>query len=149
MLRRFSLILNTLLRESAFLSAPICENHFSDSMAEHNKKGKEGEKLAAKYIRDLGYQIIKLNWRYKHKEIDIIAKDGGELVIVEVKLRSTDFYGDPSEAVTLKKQKYLVEAAEAYLDTIDEAPEVRFDIVSIVGSDPNYTFEHITDAFNP
>lgn len=118
-------------------------------MAEHNKKGKEGEILAAEYIRQKGYRIVKSNWRYRHKEIDIIAYDGEELVIVEVKFRSTDYFGNPGEAVTKKKQRYLIEAAEAYLDTIDEAPEVRFDIVTIVGYDPNYQFEHITDAFNP
>ncbi len=118
-------------------------------MAEHNEKGKKGEVVAADFIKKKGYKIVKSNWRYKHKEIDIIAYDGDELVIVEVKLRSTDYFGDPSEAVTKKKQRYLIEAAEAYLDTIAEAPEVRFDIISIIGSDPNYKYQHITDAFNP
>jgi putative endonuclease len=68
---------------------------------------------------------------------------------VEVKLRSTDYFGDPSEAVTRKKQKYLVEAAEAYLQTIAGAPEVRFDVISIIDSAQGYQFEHITDAFTP
>ena len=84
-----------------------------------------------------------------HKEIDIIAYDNEKLVIIEVKLRSTDYFGDPSEAVTKKKQRLLIEAAEAYLETIYEAPEVRFDIISIVASQQGYRFEHITDAFNP
>ena len=118
-------------------------------MAIHNDKGKKGEALATDFIKNKGYRIVKSNWHYKQKEIDIIAYDKEELVIVEVKLRSTDYFGDPSEAVTKKKQRYLIEAAEAYLDTIDEAPEVRFDIISIIGSDPDYRYEHITDAFNP
>ena len=118
-------------------------------MAQHNEKGKKGEVLATDFIKKKGYRIVKSNWHYKKKEIDIIAYDKEELVIVEVKLRSTDYFGDPSEAVTKKKQRYLIEAAEAYLDTIDEAPEVRFDIISIIGSDPEYRYEHITDAFNP
>ncbi len=118
-------------------------------MAFHNEIGKRGEILAANYIKQKGYNIIKSNWRFRHKEIDIIAYDGDELVIVEVKLRSTDYFGDPSEAVTKKKQRYLIEAAEAYLRTIHEAPEVRFDIVSIIASGNNYEYEHITDAFNP
>ncbi len=118
-------------------------------MAQHNEIGRKGEKLAAEYLLSKKYKIIKLNWRYKHKEIDIIAYDNDWLVIVEVKLRSTDYFGDPSEFVTKKKQRYLIEAAEAYLETIPSSPEVRFDIVSIIGSDGHFEIEHITDAFNP
>ncbi len=118
-------------------------------MAFHNEIGKKGELLAADYIRKKGYRIVNSNWRYRKKEVDIFAYDGNELVVIEVKLRSTDYFGDPSEAVTKKKQRFLIEAAEAYLRTIDEAPEVRFDIISIIASGSNYEFDHITDAFNP
>ncbi|MBA7535350.1 hypothetical protein ES705_27603 [subsurface metagenome] len=118
-------------------------------MALHNEIGKRGELLAASYIQGKGYEIVESNWRYKHKEVDIIAYDGDELVIVEVKLRSTDYFGEPSEAVTKKKQGFLIEAAEAYLYTIENAPEVRFDIISIVTSGDGYKYDHITDAFNP
>lgn len=118
-------------------------------MARHNEKGSEGELIAVEYLRDRGYRILWQNWRYRHKEVDIIAMDGDELVMVEVKLRSTDYFGDPSEAVTKKKQRFLIEAAEAYLDTRDDEPEVRFDIVSIVAGNRGPFIEHITDAFNP
>ncbi len=118
-------------------------------MARHNEKGQEGEILAVDYLRKKGYKILWQNWRYRHKEVDIIAFDGEELVIVEVKLRSTDYFGDPSEAVTRKKQRFLIEAAEAYLDTRDDEPEVRFDIVSIVAGNGGPSIDHITDAFNP
>jgi putative endonuclease len=118
-------------------------------MAVHNEIGKKGEILAAGYLKKKGYQIIVCNWRYRQKEIDIIAREGEELVIVEVKLRSTDYFGDPSEAVTLKKQKFLIEAADAYVETINYEPEVRFDIVSIIAAKNGYEFEHITDAFCP
>ncbi|MGD2036084.1 MAG: YraN family protein [Bacteroidales bacterium] len=118
-------------------------------MGGHNEIGKKGELLAAGYIKKKGYRIVRTNWRYRHKEIDIIAYDGPELVIVEVKLRSTDYFGDPSEAVTKKKQRFLIEAAEAYLGTIVEAPEVRFDVISIVAGGSRYEIDHITDAFNP
>jgi putative endonuclease len=118
-------------------------------MADHNEIGKRGEKLAAEYLVRLGYRLVVMNWRYKKLEIDIITWDREQLVIVEVKLRSTDYFGDPSEAVTKKKQKYLIEAAEAYLEIINKAPDVRFDIISIIASTKGYQFEHITDAFNP
>jgi putative endonuclease len=118
-------------------------------MALHNEIGKKGEKLAADFLSKAGYKIIAYNWRYRHKEVDIIAHDGNYLVIVEVKLRSTDYFGDPSEFVTKKKQRFLIEAAEAYLNTIAEEPEVRFDIISIIAGSNGYQFDHITDAFNP
>jgi putative endonuclease len=111
--------------------------------------GEKGEKLAAQYLAGKGYKLIALNWRYRHKEIDILAWNGDRLVVVEVKLRSNDYFGDPSEFVTLKKQRFLIEAAEAYLDTIPAEPEVRFDIISILGEEGNYKIEHIEDAFNP
>jgi putative endonuclease len=118
-------------------------------MSNTHEIGIKGEKLAAAYLVKKGFRIIQQNWRYHQKEVDIIARDGSELVFVEVKFRSTDFFGDPSEAVTLKKQKFLIEAAEAYLETISEDPEVRFDVVSIISSPDGYTFDHITEAFNP
>jgi putative endonuclease len=118
-------------------------------MAGHNEIGKRGEKLAAEYLVQLGYRLAATNWRYRKLEIDIIAWDREQLVIVEVKMRSSGDFGDPSEAVTKKKQKYLIEAAEAYLETMYKAPEVRFDIISIIASTKGYQFEHITDAFNP
>jgi putative endonuclease len=118
-------------------------------MAVHNERGIKGEAIAAKYLSGNGYRIIHRNWRYRKKEIDIIAREGGKLVIVEVKLRSTGYFGDPSEWVTLKKQRYLVEAAEAYVDTLDEEPEVRFDIISIVDDLTEPEIELIQDAFIP
>lgn len=118
-------------------------------MAGNTEIGAKGEKLAAEYLVKKGFQIIHYNWRYRHKEVDIIARDKNELVIVEVKLRSTDYFGDPSEAVTLKKQRFLIEAAEAYLETIPDEPEVRFDIVSIIADQNGYKFDHIDGAFYP
>jgi putative endonuclease len=118
-------------------------------MAFHNEIGKKGERLAADFLCKAGYKIIMCNWRYRHKEIDIIARDSDYLVIVEVKLRSTDYFGDPSEFVTKKKQRFLIEAAEAYLRTIADEPEVRFDIISIIAGNHGYQFDHMTDAFNP
>jgi len=57
-------------------------------MATHNITGKEGEAFARQYLEDKGYRILHCNWRYRHKELDIVASDGKELVVVEVKTRS-------------------------------------------------------------
>ena len=73
-------------------------------MARHNELGKKGENLAKEMLVDKGYTIVETNWRFDKDEIDIVAKDGDEFVIVEVKTRSTDFYGFPEDAVDSQKE---------------------------------------------
>ena len=118
-------------------------------MAAHNDFGKLGEELAVKYLTGKGYKILERNWHNVHKEIDIIAQDGQELVIVEVKTRQTDEYGEPDIAVTKQKQKYLISAANSYIFRNHLELETRFDIVSIIFRDGEPVIEHIEDAFLP
>ncbi len=118
-------------------------------MAEHNDFGKLGEELAVNYLTGKGYEILERNWRNIHKEIDIIAKDGKFLVIVEVKTRQTDEYGEPDVAVTRKKQRMLIAAANAYITRKGLDIETRFDIISIIFRDGEPVIEHIEDAFLP
>lgn len=118
-------------------------------MAKHNDFGKLGEELAVNYLIGKGYEILERNWRNIHKEIDIIAKDGTDLVIVEVKTRQTDEYGNPDVAVTKKKQRMLIAAANAYITRNNLDIETRFDIISIVFKDDAPVIEHIEDAFLP
>ena len=118
-------------------------------MAKHNELGKIGEELAAQFLVDKGYEILERNWRNIHKEIDIIAKEGEDLVIVEVKARQTDEYGEPDIAVTKRKQRMLIAAANAYILRNNLDMSTRFDIVSIVFKDGEPVIEHIEDAFLP
>lgn len=118
-------------------------------MADHNDFGKLGEELAVNYLVGKGYQILERNWHNIHKEIDIVAKDGKFLVIVEVKARQTDEYGAPDIAVTKKKQQMLIAAANAYIFKKRLDVETRFDIISIVFKDGEPFIEHIEDAFLP
>lgn len=118
-------------------------------MAEHNELGKLGEDLAVQYLTDKGFEILDRNWRNIHKEIDIIAKDGDDLVIVEVKARQTDEYGEPDIAVTKRKQHMLIAAANAYILKNNLDVSTRFDIVSIVFKNGEPVIEHIEDAFLP
>ena len=118
-------------------------------MADHNEFGKLGEELAVKYLTGKGYKILERNWYNIHKEIDIIARDGKFLVIVEVKTRQTDEYGDPDIAVTKKKQKLLISAANSYIFQKHLDIETRFDIISIIFRDGEPVIEHIEDAFLP
>ena len=118
-------------------------------MAQHNQLGKKGEALAATYLAQKGYEIIEQNWRNARDEIDIIAIQNNFLVIVEVKTRSTDYFGDPSEAVTDKKQTFLIRAAEEYVIEKEIDLEVRFDIISIILKSNQHQIQHIEDAFYP
>jgi len=118
-------------------------------MAKHNELGKKGEELAKNMLIEKGYSIIETNWRYDKDEIDIIAKDGDELVIVEVKTRSTDFFGYPEEAVNSKKEFFLIRATESYLQEKDLDIDSRFDIVSIILNNKETKIHHIIDAFYP
>lgn len=118
-------------------------------MIEPHELGKLGEELAVNYLIDKGYQILERNWHSRHKEIDIIALDDTNLVVVEVKTRKSDDYGEPDIAVGKDKQRMLIWAADAYVRFKNLDVDVRFDIISIVISDDEPEIEHIEDAFIP
>ena len=118
-------------------------------MAKHNILGKKGEDIASRFLAGKGYRIIERNWRTGRDEIDIIAYDDKTLVIAEVKTRSTDFFGEPEEAVTERKQKFLVRAADKYVNQKEIDSEIRFDIISIIIEQGKETIKHIEDAFYP
>jgi putative endonuclease len=95
-------------------------------------KGREGENLAAQFLEKRGYSILERNYRFERGEIDLVAKDGQELVFVEVKSRHSQQYGAPEESVTPAKEAQLKKVAEGYLYEHDiENQSCRFDIVTI------------------
>ena len=118
-------------------------------MNKGHELGRKGEELAVEHLRSLGYEILEVNWFSHHLEIDIIAKDGNELVIVEVKARGTDSYEHLSEAVSNKKIRFLVNAAEAYIQEKDINLDTRFDVISIIFYGKGFEIEHFKDAFYP
>ncbi|RLD61175.1 MAG: YraN family protein [Bacteroidetes bacterium] len=118
-------------------------------MAEHNILGKKGEGIATDFLIKNGYEIVERNWRTGRDEIDIIARKDNLLVIVEVKTRSTDYFGEPEEAVTTKKQMFLVRAADKYVNKYEIDDHIRYDIISIILKSGSHTINHIEDAFYP
>ena len=118
-------------------------------MAEHNDLGNLGEVIAQKHLLDKGYRLLETNWRFGKDEIDIIAVDKDQLVIVEVKTRSNRDLGEPEEAVNRKKQKFLVRAADVYITENNIEMECRFDIIAIVYQNNKAEINHIVDAFYP
>lgn len=118
-------------------------------MAEHNKLGDKGENLAVKLLQKKGYSILDENWRSGRNEVDIVARIGDTIVFVEVKTRSTAFFGDPSEAVSVAKQQRLIQAANDYLEQYELELEARFDVISIVATGKETSLDHMEDAFYP
>ena len=118
-------------------------------MAEHNILGEKGEKLAQKFLIKNGYEIRHLNWRFRKNEIDIVTVKNNLLVVVEVKTRSNDYFENPKDAVTRKKQQFIINATEAYIDEFDLNLEVRFDVIAITIVNNITKIEHIKDAFQP
>lgn len=119
-------------------------------MAEHNRIGQEGERLACAFLQAQGFDVLERNWRDGHHELDIIARHGPELVIVEVKTRSSERHGEPAEAVKAGKRGKLIKAANAYVATMDIDLSLRFDIVSVILHPQGKPYiHHIPDAFYP
>ncbi len=108
-------------------------------------KGKAGESYAALYLKKKHYKIVEQNFRCRYGEIDIIARDNGTLVFVEVKARKNTDFQRPAESVSAKKQKRIITAAKYYLmqNLISDAV-CRFDVIEVTGEQIN----HITDAFS-
>ena len=91
---------------------------------------------------------MERNFYYDKAEIDIIAKkDADTLVIVEVKTRNSEFFGDPQEFVTPSKIKLLVKAANEYVISNDLDMEVRFDIIAVIKNKTDEKIEHFENAF--
>lgn len=118
-------------------------------MAEHNEKGKNGEDHARDYLAGKGYTILEQNWRHMKDEVDLIAMDNNCLVIIEVKTRSTLYFGEPQVFVNKKKQSFMIRAANAYILQHDIHNETRFDIISVILSRDRVSIKHIEDAFYP
>lgn len=119
-------------------------------MAIHNERGIAGELLAADHLQSEGYAILCRNWRFGHKELDIVARKDGVLVVVEVKTRKDTAFGQPEEAITNRKIRHIVCSADAYVTQNAIDLPVRFDLITIV-TEGNGTCKltHIEDAFRP
>lgn len=95
-------------------------------------KGAMGEILAARFLRDKGYGILSSNFRCRFGEIDIIASDKRYLVFVEVKTRREDSRYMPREAVTITKQRKLLQTAAMYMSRFPMNLQPRFDVIEVV-----------------
>jgi putative endonuclease len=109
--------------------------------------GKAGEEMAVKFLKKGGFTILKRNQRFQRAEIDIIAQKEDLLLFVEVKLRSSDEYGEPEEFVSKAQANLILDAAEEYILANDWKGEIRFDIIVIQKADGDWHIECFEDAF--
>ena len=111
--------------------------------------GKTGEGIASGFLTQNGYQILDVNYRCPIGEIDIVAREKGELVFVEVKTRKSSALGYPVQAVGTAKQKKMSQLALWYLrdKKVGDAP-VRFDVVAILLLPSGNDIRLIRNAFD-
>jgi putative endonuclease len=93
--------------------------------------GRRGEDLAAERLTANGYEIVARNWRCEIGEVDLVAKDGSDLVIVEVRTRRGRALGTPEESITPRKRARLIELAEAHVQVTDWPGNWRIDVVAV------------------
>lgn len=99
----------------------------------HNQRiGKWGEQAAAEFLLQRGYVIVAQNFRTPYGEIDVIARQGGITIFVEVKTRTTNTMGLPEESITPRKRQHMISAAEYYAAE-SEIDHWQIDVVSIEG----------------
>ncbi len=102
-------------------------------MKESNlKTGRIGEEIAREYLRKKGYKILEQNCRLKFGEIDLVAKDGKELVIVEVRSKKGEDFGSPEESLNHKKLRKLWFNAQGYACRVGWKGHFRVDAVCLV-----------------
>ncbi|MBF4462166.1 MULTISPECIES: YraN family protein [unclassified Rathayibacter] len=95
--------------------------------------GRRGEEIAAAHLRAHGFEILDRNWRVREGELDIVAREGAALVVVEVKTRSSTRFGLPVEAITRAKAQRLRRLAYAWAREHGErSRHLRIDAVGIV-----------------
>ena len=116
-------------------------------MATQTDLGRLGESLAVNYLLKNHYIILERNWRFQKAEIDIIAKKEAQIIIVEVKTRTSNYFGDPQSFVSEEKIKLLLCAANQYLVSNNITLEARFDILAIIKNKSTQEISHFKEAF--
>lgn len=115
------------------------------SPAQHLETGHLGEDLATQELNNKGYKILDRNLRLPVGEIDILAKDGKTIVIVEVKTKTSDIYGHPAEMVGKHKQRKLCQLARS-LELQYPLRQIRIDVIAVDTSYDPPTLEHLIDV---
>ena len=115
-------------------------------MATNLITGKAGESVSAKWLKEQGFEVLNVNWRYSYFEIDLVTKKDDVIHFIEVKTRRTLKYGFPEESVSKKKFAALQNAAEQWLFLNTGHKRIQFDIVAIVVGNDGVEIKLIEDV---
>ena len=114
----------------------------------NKETGKLGEDIAVNYLKQNRYTILDRNFECRQGEIDIIALDKKEIVFIEVKTRTSNKYGTPSEAVNKIKQKHMLQTIKYYLYIRNLSDEfLRIDLIEVYIKNNIYKVNHMKQAF--
>lgn len=114
----------------------------------HLALGRAGERAAAQLLKRRGYEIVGAGFAARRGEIDLVCRRGGELIVVEVKTRTSSAFGTPEEAVGTRKRRGLMSAAAEYRALAGWRGPIRFAVVALTGSpEAGFAAELIEDPF--
>jgi putative endonuclease len=116
-------------------------------MTRNQHIGKWGEKAAAGYLIERGYEIVAGNVRTPYGEIDLIAKKDGFLIFVEVKARTSKTFGPPEVAVTPRKQQHMLSCAEHYAQQ-NEIDHWQIDVIAVEQVEGKPEITHFENAIS-
>lgn len=118
-------------------------------MTSHNQRlGQLGERIAERWLRKQGYQILARRFRHGRRDIDLVAQRERTVAFVEVKARRGTEFGDPVEAVHHRKQRELTRSARVWIDRHGRDGEMyQFDVVGVLIDDLRVQVKHVTNAF--
>jgi putative endonuclease len=122
--------------------------HHRRARIDRQRLGADAEERAVQLLLQAGYRILARNFRCRMGELDIIARRGRQLVIAEVRLRSSSAYGGPAASISAAKRARVVRAARYLLMLRPELADlvVRFDTLLL--STSAGPIEWIQDAFH-
>jgi putative endonuclease len=122
---------------------------FSRTSSARIDLGKAGEKAAAQLLQTLGYEVVGAGFLARRGELDLVCRRGKELVVVEVKTRSSDAFGTPVEAVGSRKRRALMSAAAEYRALAGWRGAIRYAVVGLIlQPDGSFSAELIEDPFD-
>lgn len=118
-------------------------------MAHSHELGTRGEEMAASYLHGRGWQILDRNWRFHHKELDLVVRRGSVVAFVEVKTRGDRALGHPLETITASKRRDLATAAQGWIALRGRAGDgYRFDAITVRRGRSGTRVEHVEDAWH-
>ena len=122
---------------------------YSPSMTHQRQQlGILGERVAARWLRQQGWEIVQHRFRSGRRDVDLIVRSADTIAFIEVKARRGESFGSPVEAVHHRKQRELGRAARVWVDRFgSDTMTYRFDVVGVLVDGQNVRVRHIPNAF--